>query len=121
MKKILLVDDEEDVLFALGNILRRHNYEVVATTLGREAIELAKTTAPDLIILDVLLPDKDGAEVAFALEQDTLTKNIPIVFLTGILTKAEEVPGKKTGTHYTIAKPIIADELLDIIAKVLPS
>ncbi|MFC1704366.1 two-component system response regulator [Candidatus Omnitrophota bacterium] len=120
-KKILLVDDEEDTLLHLGNILKRNNYEVVTTSQGRDAISLAKQNTPNVIILDVLMPDMDGAEVAATLEQDPSTKDIPIIFLTGIFTKEEEFPGKKTGKRFAIAKPVASEELLATIAQVIPS
>ncbi|MFC1594571.1 two-component system response regulator [Candidatus Omnitrophota bacterium] len=118
-KKILLVDDEEEVLEYLGNILRRNNYDVLTAAEGKEAIRLAQTQRPALILLDVLLPDMDGAQVAFTLEQSDATKAIPIIFLTGILTKEEQAPDKKTGTHYTIAKPAEAEEVLSKISEIL--
>lgn len=120
MKKILLVDDEEDILISLGSILKRNNYEVISTTKGKEALELTKRLSPDLIILDLLMPDMDGTEVALALEKDFSTKDIPLIFLTGMLTKKEELPEKKTGRHhYAIAKPVTTTELLKVIESAL--
>lgn len=119
-KKILLVDDEEEALHFLGNILKRENYNVTITPKGKEAIELAKSIKPDLVILDVLMPDMDGADVAFALENDPITKDTPIIFLTGILTKDEEFSGKKSSRHFTLAKPITKEELLTAVRRVLP-
>lgn len=119
-KKILVVDDEEEVLTPLSNILKRAKYEVISTTKGKEAIELAKSSHPDLIILDIVLPDIDGGEVSATLSEDPATANIPIVYLTGILTKSEEsLAGERTGKHYLIAKPITGRELLAIVKKAL--
>jgi DNA-binding response OmpR family regulator len=118
-KKILVVDDEEETLVFLGNILKRQNYEVITTTKGRDAIKLAKRLEPNLIILDVVLPDMIGGEVAKRLEEELATKEIPIVFLTGLFTKEEEFPGKKTGRRYIIAKPVTEEELLNVIQKAI--
>ena len=125
-KKILIVDDEEDVLIPLGNILKRANYIVSTTTNGEEAIKLAKAQRPDLIILDIVLPGLDGGSVADILSNDPVTARIPILFLTGILSKEEELlskkeGGKKSGKHYMMAKPVSAEDLLEMIQKILSS
>jgi len=119
-KKILVVDDEEDVLIPLSNTLKRANYEVISTTKGKEAVELAIKLRPDLIIRDIILPDMGGTEVAAVLVENPSTTNIPIIFLTGILTKQEEesIEGK-TGKHYVIAKPVTVKELLEMVGKIL--
>jgi adenylate cyclase len=118
-KKILIVDDEAEALMHLRNILVRANFQVVSAASGNEALRLARTTAPDLIILDIVMPDMDGADVASVLSEDAATKEIPVIFLTGILTKEEELTGKKTGKHLVIAKPILAKDLLELVNKTL--
>lgn len=120
-KKILLVDDEEKVVEYLANILRRAHYTVISATRGREAIDLARQQSPHLIILDIVLPDIDGSDVASELAQNPATAAIPILFLTGVLKKEEESFVEKTGKHYVIAKPVAAGELLKMVNKVLPN
>ena len=119
-KKILVVDDDEELLSFLANILRRANYETISTTKGKEAVELAKGRLPDLIILDIKMPDMRGSEVAVLLSENPSTVNIPIIFLTGILDKQKEpldkIPNK---SHYVMIKPATAEELLEAINKVL--
>jgi len=120
MKKILLVDDEIDILGSLGNILKSNNYEVSSTMEGKRVMGLAKQIAPDVIILDVLMPDMDGTEVALELEKDPATQDIPVIFLTGMLPKEKELPYKKTNAlHYAVAKPVTAEELLQVIETAL--
>lgn len=121
-KKILLVDDEEETLVFLSSILRRHDYDVVFTSKSTEVVELAKQNKPDVIILDIVMPQLDGGEVAVALENDPATKNIPIVFLSGIVDKKEEFLDVKAGRQYElVAKPVNEEELLAVIKKVLIS
>ncbi len=121
-KKILVVDDEPEVLVHLSNILKRANYEVVATTKGKEAVELAMRLKPDLIILDIVMPDMGGSEVAAVLTTEPSTTSIPIIFLTGILTKQEEETlGGKAGRRYVIAKPATGEEILQMINKIFSS
>ena len=118
-RKILLVDDEEEVLYFLGNFLGRQGYEVTTTSKGKEAVNLAKSLQPNVIVLDIVMPDMGGGDVATALEEDQVTKDIPIIFLTGIMTKDEEAQIKKTGNRYIIAKPVDKDGFLGIIDQVL--
>jgi DNA-binding response OmpR family regulator len=119
-KRILVVDDEEGVVFFLTNIIERARYEVISATTGKEAIELARKQQPHLIILDIILPDMDGGDVAAALSEDSSTAGIPIIFLSGILTTDEEAEIIKTGNSYMLAKPVEAEKLLNKIQEVLP-
>lgn len=118
-KKIMVVDDEADVLEYLSNILRRHNYNVISTSKGREALELAQSHLPDLIILDIALPDIDGGEVASALADNASTSGIPIIFLTALMRKEEEELLGKTGRRYIIAKPAMKEQILGMIKKII--
>lgn len=119
-KKILVVDDEEEILVPLYNILKRANYEVTPASNGKEALEALKDFKPDLIILDVVMPQMDGGELANILSDDQKTAKIPILFLTGILTKEEEISGKNNSQQrYFMSKPADKDELLKTIQKIL--
>jgi len=120
MNTILLVDDEEDILVSLSQILKKNNYDVIPAGEGKEAIALAKRFKPDVIILDLMLPDMDGTEVALTLEKDPATQKIPVIFLTGMLSKEQEMPDKKTNAiHYAVAKPVTSEELLKVISTAL--
>ncbi|MCK9615329.1 MAG: response regulator [Candidatus Omnitrophica bacterium] len=118
-KKVLIVDDEEATLSYLCHILERENYKVFSTTKGKEVFDLAANNRPDIIVLDIILPDIDGGEVASLLSKNAATSNIPIIFLTGILTKSEEGFAGKTGKRYVLAKPVTKEKLLEMIQKVL--
>jgi DNA-binding response OmpR family regulator len=119
-KRILVVDDEEEALVHLKNILERANYAVIATTKGMEALKLAQENHPDLIILDVFLPDLEGGEVAAKLAEDPACMNIPVIFLSGVvMTKKDKFSGEKFGRHYIMAKPVAQKEMLEMVTKVL--
>ena len=123
LKKILIVDDEEDILISLSNILRRANYEVISAASGQEALKLAREKLPDLIIMDIVIPDIDGGAVANILSEGETTAKIPVIFLTGILSKEEELlskkeGGRKSGSYYMMAKPVSKDDLLEMINKI---
>ena len=119
IKEILIVDDDKVILRTLEKILLSAGYSVIPLSLGREAIRIAKERSPDLIILDIMMPDMDGGDVAFILKNNPETKNIPIVFLSSLVTKREEQSSSKKHGIYFIAKPFERDELLGQIRKYL--
>lgn len=105
-KKILIIDDERDALFILSKELAGRGYSVIAADNGRDAINLANSEHPDLITLDLLMPDIDGMEVAARLKEDPKTKDIPVIFLTCLFSKREEEEqGCVVGGRVFIAKP----------------
>ncbi|MGE5280079.1 MAG: response regulator [Deltaproteobacteria bacterium] len=115
-KKILIVDDEPDVLMLLGERLSKAGYNVIKAAGGQEAIELAQSDSPDLIVLDIAMPGMDGSEVANTLRAQPATQGIPIIFLTCLFTKQEEKAcGHVLGQNFFIAKPYDVDELLSEI------
>ena len=116
MKKVLIVDDEEDVLNVLTKRLSSEGYHVIKAVNGEEAIMKAKKEIPDLILLDVVMPGMDGGEVQHVLSEDDATKNIPILFLTCLLSKEDEKrEGHISGNNFFIAKPYKPDELLNMV------
>jgi DNA-binding response OmpR family regulator len=116
MKKILAVDDEKDVLLMLEKRLTAKGYSVITTTNGTNAIALAKSQHPDIIILDMLLPDIHAGEVAAILKDEAQTKDIPIIFLSGLFSKAEEAKkGHLISGQTMFAKPYDIEELQNAI------
>ena len=116
-KKILIVDDEKDLLLMLEKRLTAEGYSVLTADNGKDAITIAKSKSPDLIILDVLMPGMDGCEVAERLKDDFRTQNIPIIFLTALLTRKEEYI--KDHIIAVFAKPFDSEELLDEIKRLM--
>lgn len=119
-REILVIDDEDDVREYLSSLLRRWGFKVREGVNGEECLRLVKESKPALIILDIFLPDIDGGEVAQRLEEDEETRDIPIIYLTGLITKEEKKEPQKMGRHYIIAKPVLPGELLQTIQKALP-
>ena len=83
-KKILFIEDESALQKSLGDFLRNEGYEVISAVDGEEGIRLAKTGQPNLILLDLILPRKNGFEVLENLKQDSLTREIPVIVLTNL-------------------------------------
>ena len=116
-KKILIVDDDKVILRTLENILTKEGYSVIPLSLGKEAIKVAKERFPDLIILDIMMPDMDGGDVAFELKNDPITKNIPIIYQSSLVTQREEDSNSKKDGIYFTSKPIQRERLLRLIAE----
>lgn len=104
-EKILAVDDEEDILELLKFNLLREGYQVCGALTGEEALRLAQSEGPDLIVLDLMLPGIDGLEVARKLKDDPKTKQIPIIMLTAKGEEADIVTGLELGADDYITKP----------------
>ena len=116
-KKILIIDDEEKFTkYVKLNLEFKGKYEVRVENKGSHGLEAAKAFKPDLILLDVMMPDMDGSEVAAQLKEEESCKNIPVVFLTAIVTKQEiDEKGSDIGGHPFIAKPINLENLISSI------
>ncbi|MFQ5953333.1 MAG: PleD family two-component system response regulator [Candidatus Omnitrophota bacterium] len=120
MKKILVVDDEKEILAIIGRSLEISGYSVLSAATGREALESARVERPDLIVLDLVLPDADYVDVAKNLKDDTATKDIPVIFISGLLSKeeAEERGYFEEGGSF-LSKPFKKEELLSEIDRLL--
>lgn len=114
MKKprVLVVDDEEDIRDILKTILTEENYEVIEAGDGNEALKMARTKAPDLIILDYNIPYIDGREVCSRLKKDILLRHLPILMLTGRGEVIDKVKGINAGADDYVVKPFEPAELL---------
>ena len=121
MKKILVVDDEPSITRMIKlNLERTGKFEVRTENKGGNAVSVAREFKPDLIFLDVMMPDMPGDEVAAQLRDDPELSNIPFVFLTAIVTKEETEPtGSEIGGNIFLAKPVKTEELLQTIDKQL--
>src|SRR6185369_445262 len=106
--KILIVDDEEPNRKLLSRFLTCDQYALYTAGNGMEALELAKTTSPDLVLLDVSMPVMDGYEVCRALKADEATKKIPVIFVTAMQKIDDETRGFEAGAVDYITKPVNA-------------
>jgi DNA-binding response OmpR family regulator len=122
MKKRILVVDDEPALTRMVklNLERTGNYEVRAENQGSLAIQAAREFKPDLILLDVMMPDMSGDEVSAQMKEDEELSNIKYVFMTAIVTRDEtEAMGSNIGGNEFLAKPVKTDELIATIERVL--
>jgi len=120
MKKILFVEDEVAIQKTLGESLRKKNYDVKSALDGEIALKLAKSENPDLILLDIILPKKNGLEVLEDLRKDEKTKNIPVIILTNLENVGEVEKAIELGaTTYLIKANYSLDEVIEKVQKVL--
>jgi hemerythrin-like metal-binding protein len=103
---ILLVEDEEINMLILEEVLKTNNYGVIVAKNGNEAIEKAIEFIPDLILLDIVMPEMDGYEVCMRLKDNPLTRDIPIIFVTAKIEEVNEELGLEFGAVDYIKKPI---------------
>jgi CheY-like chemotaxis protein len=120
-RKILVVDDEPALTRMVQlNLERTGRFEVRVENQGSAALLAAKSFRPDLILLDVMMPDMPGDEVAAAIDEDPQLQGTPYVFLTAILTRDEAQARRgEIGGRMFLAKPVKLQEMLDMIDKVL--
>ena len=110
-KTILIVDDDPSNIIALTQILSPE-YTVYAVKSGEEAIEAAEKFLPDLILLDIIMPEMDGYETLFALNCEEKAKDIPVIFVTGLDGVGDEKRGLLLGAADYITKPFAPELLL---------
>lgn len=110
--KIMVVDDVMSNVLLLKVLLSNEKYNVITASFGRQALELAKAQKPDLILLDVMMPDLSGFEVAQYLKVDPDTADIPIIFLTALNSTQDIVKGFNVGANDFVSKPFNKEELL---------
>jgi len=116
--KLVMIDDEEDFChFVRLNLEKSGRFKVFTATRGSDGIALIEQAKPDLILLDIVMQDMDGGEVAYNLKNSDNTKDIPIIFITAILQPAEE--DKLRGKHHFMAKPITPDKLIEKIDAIM--
>jgi DNA-binding response OmpR family regulator len=118
--RVLLVDDEPSFTRMLRLSLERRGFKVMVENNGAYAHTVAKDFLPDVILLDVIMPDVDGGEVAAEIRNDPALKDVPIVFLTaGVSKETTRVKGNVIGGQTYLAKPIAVDEVVRCIEKKL--
>jgi two-component system, OmpR family, alkaline phosphatase synthesis response regulator PhoP len=118
-EKILVVDDEEDILELVRYNLSREGYKVLCAASGEEGLKYARAENPDLIVLDLMLPGIDGLDVTRRLKADDATRKIPIVMLTAKGEESDIVAGLELGAEDYITKPFSAKVLVARVRAVL--
>jgi putative two-component system response regulator len=111
--EIMVVDDDPDTLAILGRYVRREGLIVVEAFSGAECLRLAKERPPEVIVLDLMMPEMDGFAVCRALKADSATAEIPVIMLTARDDIEARAEGMELGVSDFIAKPVVRQELAE--------
>ncbi len=118
-KKILVVDDDIQTLKLVGLVLDRQGYEIIAAQEGKKGLKKARAEDPDLVVLDIMMPDIDGYEVSRRLRADPQTADLPILMFTAKSEVQDKVAGFEAGADDFLTKPIHPQELLSRVEALL--
>ncbi|MCW8858974.1 MAG: response regulator [Deltaproteobacteria bacterium] len=118
-KKILIVEDEESLLKLESILLTTKGYLVQGATTGLAALEAVADEPPDLILLDIMLPELDGFEVCERLKKNPETRHIPVILLTAKKTPEDIARGTAVGAEHYITKPFKSTMVMETIEKLL--
>jgi len=112
MKKILLIEDDADLFALLKYNLDREGYALAGSQTGKGAVELCRREKPDLIILDIMLPDSDGLEICRNLRVYPELAHVPVIFLTARASETDRIVGLELGANDYVVKPFFVRELV---------
>jgi CheY-like chemotaxis protein len=120
--RVLIIDDEVDFCYFIQkNLMRDGRFNVLVATNGNDGIELAENELPDIILLDLFMPDMPGEDVAAALKENITTADIPILFVTALATN-DDIANRnenKIGNNYIMPKPVRTKKLIETILDIL--
>jgi CheY-like chemotaxis protein len=117
-KKVLIVDDESNVR-RLSRAILSKNFDVVEAEDGKQAIEIANTQQPDVILMDMMMPRMDGLTACHVIKKDSATKSIPVIMVTAIGFELNIKLSQQMGATGYVTKPFTPNDLLDKIMQVL--
>ncbi len=118
-KKVLIVEDEESLLKLESILLISKGFDVKGVSNGRAALESVAEEKPDLILLDIMLPEIDGFEVCRQIKSDPSTRQIPVIMLTAKKSREDMVRGEKVGADWYITKPFKSAMVIETIQRFL--
>jgi len=115
--KVLIADDELRLRKVVSLHLKKSGFEVIEAGNGQQAVNLAKEIKPDIIVLDVMMPEKTGLEACAEIKADDDLKHIPVILLTAMAESEDIKKGKEAGSDDYLTKPFSPKELIDIIKR----
>lgn len=112
---VLLVDDDNRNVYALESYLEMHDMEVMVATSGLEALKIMDVTIPDIILMDIMMPDMNGYETIKKIRKTDIFKSIPIIAVTANAMKGDREKCLESGASDYLSKPLMLDELISKI------
>jgi len=119
MKKILLVDDEPNIIMSLEYTFKKNNFQVFIARDGQEALDILKTEQPDLIILDIMMPNVDGYATIEAVRKDEKLNDCKVIFLSAKNKESDIEKGMKLGANAYMTKPFSIKKLVELVSDLL--
>ncbi len=119
MARIVVADDDPDILNIVAMSLEAMGHEVHRATNGLEAVALTKGKAPDLVVMDLMMPEMNGYEATQALKADALTASVPIVALTAKAMRGDEERGRQAGVDAYLTKPFRISQVIELVEQLL--
>src|SRR5659263_412479 len=110
--KVLIVDDDLETLRLVGLMLQRQGYEILVANSGKQALSIARSDNPDLIVLDIMMPEMDGFQVSHMLRNDPALSSLPILMFTAKTQLDDKVAGYDAGADDYLTKPVHPAELV---------
>jgi CheY-like chemotaxis protein len=121
MGRVLVVDDEPDVLLLCRLNLQQHGHELLEASDGSTALDIAREQHPDVIVLDLMLPGMNGYEVLETLKKDGRTSDIPVLVLTAKSLGADRERSHELGASEFLTKPFLPSDLCEMVESLLPA
>src|SRR5215467_9357652 len=112
MKKIVLIEDDQDLYSLIQYNLEKEGFAMAGSQTGKGALDLCRRERPDLVILDIMLPDSDGLEICKAVRAHSELAHIPVIFLTARASETDRIVGLELGANDYIVKPFFVRELI---------
>ena len=119
MAKVLIVDDSPTEVYKFRSILEKNGFEVLEAESGAEGVAMAKEHAPDLILMDVVMPGLNGFQATRQITRGDGTSNIPVIIVTTKDQETDRVWGKRQGAFHYLTKPVDETELVEVIKAAL--
>lgn len=119
MARILIVDDSATEVRQLGQMLERHGHEVMAASTGREGVDLAGSAQPDLVLMDVVMPEINGFQATRQICRGASTAHIPVIIVSAKDQEADRVWGERQGAKGYLTKPVKEADLMAAVNEVL--
>jgi two-component system response regulator MtrA len=118
--RVLVADDDEDILALVKAVLERAGHEVITVHDGAQALESVQAKSPDLVVLDISMPELDGLEVLRRVRADAVTRDLPVILLTAQAQEVDVERGYATGASAYVKKPFSPRELAERVDALLP-
>lgn len=120
-KRVLLIEDEPNIIEAISFILSRDGWDVSTHCNGQDAVDAVRSRAPDVVILDVMLPGRSGYEILTDLRSDSAMTDLPVLMLTARGQEKDREMAEKAGVSRFMTKPFSNSEVLDALRDLVPS